>query len=213
MVGFGIRGLLAIGVQWDVTSTISQLVYRLLIYCLMVALFALVVWYRSRKVGLSDISLTRLPSWGDIGLGAAGLVLYFLLASIALAVAAKWFEVNTSQAQDLGFTHLGGNEQLVAFIVLVVLTPFFEEVLFRGFLYGRLRQVRAPWWVPAVVVSVLFGLAHWQWNVGIDVFCLSMVACALREVTGSIWAGILLHMAKNMLAYLVMFVFVTGVGG
>jgi membrane protease YdiL (CAAX protease family) len=57
-----------------------------------------------------------------------------------------------------------------------------------------------------VATSVLFGLIHGQWNVGVDVFVLSMVACSLREVTGSIWAGILLHMLKNALAFYIIFV-------
>ena len=126
---------------------------------------------------------------------------------------AKVFGVDTSQAQSLGFSQLLGGELLIAFVVLVVLTPLFEEALFRGFLYGRLRQTSLPWWVPAVIVSLLFGLAHGQWNVGIDVFVLSMVACGLREVTGSIWAGILLHMAKNMVAFFAVFVFTTGIAG
>ena len=69
-----------------------------------------------------------------------------------------------------------------------------------------------PWWLPATLVSALFGVAHGQWNVGLDVFVLSMVACGLREATGSIWAGIVLHMIKNMVAFMATFVFVTGIG-
>jgi abortive infection protein len=91
-----------------------------------------------------------------------------------------------------------------------VLTPLFEELIFRGFLYGKLRIRAVPWWLSAVVVSALFGLAHMQWNVAIDVFCLSMVACALREVTGSIWAGTLLHIIKNMIAFIIKFVIIQG---
>jgi membrane protease YdiL (CAAX protease family) len=54
-------------------------------------------------------------------------------------------------------------------------------------------------------VSALFGLAHMQWNVAIDVFVLSMVACYLRELTGSIWAGIILHCLKNLIAFIALF--------
>ena len=32
------------------------------------------------------------------------------------------------------------------------------------------------------------------------------VTCALYELTGSIWAGVLLHMIKNSLAFMVTFV-------
>ena len=63
-----------------------------------------------------------------------------------------------------------------------------------------------PWWGATLLVSVLFGVAHMQWNVGIDVFALSVVMCILRERTNSIWAGFLLHAAKNFVAFYVTFV-------
>lgn len=213
IVAFGYKAALLVGVVWEVNSPASLLTFRLLVYVVMAALLALAIWYRCRKVSLSDISLTRLPTWKDIGLTVPGAVIYTILTVSALTIAATFFGMNAAQAQDLGFSHAAGGELLAAFIVLVVLTPVFEEALFRGFLYGRLRRTQLPWWIPAVIVSILFGLAHGQWNVGIDVFFLSMVACALREITGSIWAGILLHIAKNMLAFLVTFVFVSGVAG
>jgi membrane protease YdiL (CAAX protease family) len=38
---------------------------------------------------------------------------------------------NSSQPQDLGIsTHLVGGDLLLAYIVLVILTPFFEEFIF-----------------------------------------------------------------------------------
>ena len=83
--------------------------------------------------------------------------------------------------------------------------------MFRGMLYGGLRRSKMPWWGAAVIVSALFGLAHMQWNVAIDVFVLSMVACYLRELTGGIWAGFMLHMLKNGLAFFVLLSSVNGV--
>jgi membrane protease YdiL (CAAX protease family) len=63
-----------------------------------------------------------------------------------------------------------------------------------------------PVWVAIVITSALFGFIHGQWNVGIDVFALSVVLCSLREITGSIWAGILLHMLKNSVAFFIIFI-------
>jgi membrane protease YdiL (CAAX protease family) len=72
-------------------------------------------------------------------------------------------------------------------------------------LYGKLKN-RVPAVVAAIVTSLLFGLAHFQWNVAIDVFILSLILCALRSLTGSIWAGVLVHVIKNSLAYYLLFV-------
>lgn len=206
-------GLLAAGVSWDTASTTSLLIYRLAIYLATAGLLALAVWYRYRTVSIRDTGLERLIRWKDIGFSALGAVAYVACTFVSLTLAGTLFSVDTAQTQDLGFTQLYGAELLTAFVVLVVLTPIFEEVLFRGFLYGRLRTLTKHWWIPALVVSLLFGVAHGQWNVGIDVFCLSMIACLLRELTGSIWAGILLHIAKNMLAFFAVFVFALGAAG
>ena len=204
------------GVQWDVGGTVSLLVIRVAMYVVIGLLLAGLLALRVRqRVVLADFGLGRLVQWRDIGLSLAGAVLY-VLGTVGLAyIAATFFGLNTAQEQDLGIsTRLFGNELMTAFLVLVVLTPVLEEALFRGFLYGKLRRVMAkvPWWLPAILVSALFGVAHGQWNVGLDVFVLSMVACGLREATGSIWAGIVLHMIKNMVAFMATFVFVTGIG-
>ena len=90
-------------------------------------------------------------------------------------------------------------------MTLVIVAPIAEEVLFRGYLYGKLKgYVPAIW--AALATSLLFGIAHFQWTVGIDVFILSMFLCGLRSLTGSIWAGILVHILKNALAYYILFI-------
>lgn len=213
IVAAGYSALRFAGIGIDMQSPVSVLVYRLLSYVVMAGLLGFAIWYRCRKIALSDIALSRLPTWKDLGLVVPAAVIYTTVTAGALFAAGKWLGVDTNQAQNLGFTALTGSELLIGFIVLVVLTPVFEEVVFRGFLYGRLRRIAIPWWLPAVVVSGLFALAHGQLNVGIDVFVLSMVACALREITGSIWAGIVLHMIKNMLAFMLTFVFISGMAG
>lgn len=214
IVAYTINFLLYTNVLQNFNSTYDMLQYRLIVYVVMAALIAGWVWYRSRKLSLSDVALTRMPQWRDIGLGIAGLVGYFILTAIVLTIAAKIPGFVADQQQDLGLSsHLFGSDLLLGFIVLVIITPLFEEAIFRGFLYGRLRKLKFSWWVSALVVSVLFGIAHGQWNVGVDVFCLSMVACWLRELTGSIWAGVLIHVVKNFIAFMLTFVFIQGISG
>ena len=61
--------------------------------------------------------------------------------------------------------------------------------------------------VPAIlIVSLLFGLVHGQWNVGVVVFTMSIAMCLIRELTGTIWGGILVHMIKNGLAFYALYV-------
>lgn len=48
---------------------------------------------------------------------------------------------------------------LIGVFAIVVVSPFFEEVLFRGIVFGELRTVMRPW-SANTVQAVLFGLAH-----------------------------------------------------
>ena len=165
-----------------------------------------------RRLTVQEAGISRQITWRDIALGLAGLVLYALLSALALTIARAIPGFDSTEVQNVGVTTLFGSERLVGFIVLVVVTPFLEELLFRGVLFSKLRSHGLSLWPAAIVVSALFALAHGQWNVAVDVFCLSMVASYLRESTGAIWAGALIHIIKNMVAFYFMFVVMQGLG-
>ena len=200
----------SVGVAWSMETTIGATVYRVMTYIILATILGGAIYYRNRDQFVLTSGVVKLLTWKDIGLSLAGTIIYMLSATIAIFVASKIPGFSLEQSQDIGIAQVYGLDRLVVFVVFVVLTPLFEELIFRGFLYGKLRIRAVPWWLSAVVVSALFGLAHMQWNVAIDVFCLSMVACALREVTGSIWAGTLLHIIKNMIAFIIKFVIIQG---
>lgn len=164
-------------------------------------------WLRKYRTTKEELGVNHWLSWMDIGLAPAGFVVYFLCSALLVYAAGLLVPAfNADQLQDTGFSNMAhGFEYLLAFIALVVIAPIAEEVLFRGYLYGKLRG-RLSMWIAIPIVSLLFGLVHGQWNVGIDVFALSVVLCVLREVTGSIWAGVLLHMLKNSLAFYLLFI-------
>ena len=205
VAGQAVLALLKMGVQVSPAMPLGQLVLGVILYGSMLALLIGVSRYRRYRFTRKEVGLGRMLSWRDIALSMPALVLYFLLTFLGLKLAGlvPGFDANQVQINDLGPLY-GANRGLV-FLSLVVFTPFIEEIIFRGFIYGRMRRARLPWWIPALVVSIIFGVAHLQWNVGIDVFCLSIVLCALREVTGSIWAGVLVHMVKNAIAFFVVF--------
>lgn len=167
-----------------------------------------------RVISRNELGLKELPTWTDIGLAPVGYFAYLLLASgITLLFSVfPWFDVE--QAQNLGFsTFVTGSDRVIAFLVLVVVAPIVEEVIFRGWLYAKIRKKTAAvtnnvvsMMITIFLVSLLFGIVHMQWNIGVDVFALSIVLCALREVTGTIYAGMLLHMLKNGIAFYLLYV-------
>jgi CAAX protease family protein len=160
-----------------------------------------------KKTTKREIGLWRLPSWMDILLAPAGIIVYFITSAIFLYIATKLIpSFNQGQTQDIPFKNLVQNYQyFLAFITLVVIAPLAEETLFRGYLYGKLRKFRSVW-ASTLITSILFGIVHLQWNVGVDVFALSIVMCTLREISGTIWPGVLMHMMKNGLAFYLLFI-------
>lgn len=197
-------------------SSIEAIAARLVILVLLLGLFMgvpMLLWQKN-LVALRDAAMQGGVTWLDIGLAVTGFILYLLMAAGAISLAQYVPGFNLQQAQDLGIPKLiFGGERLFAFMVFVVFTPIIEEVLFRGLLYTKLRQSGMPVVAVALVVSVLFAAAHGQWNVAIDVFCLSMVACAIRQITQSVWGPILLHMIKNGIAFYVVYVLGVSFGG
>ncbi len=183
-------------------------VYQALVYSvtLIVIIYAPKL-LRKKTVTREQIGFKGLPTWTDIGLAFVGLVIYFILASLLISLfnLFPWFDAG--QSQDVGFNNLYTMaDRLIAFISLVVVAPIAEEAIFRGWLYGKLRAKISL--VPAIIiVSLLFAILHGQWNVGVNVFALSIVLCVLREITGTTYSGIIVHMLKNGIAFYLLYIF------
>jgi membrane protease YdiL (CAAX protease family) len=162
----------------------------------------------------NELGLRGMPTWTDIGLAPVGFIVATLLAAglVAIFNIFPWFDAG--QAQKVGFsTLLVGFDKIIAFLILVVVAPIAEELIFRGWLYGKLRAMlfekmsdRVSMAISIFLVSLAFGIVHMQWNVGVNVFAMSVVLCSLREITGTIYAGILMHMIKNGVAFYLLYV-------
>lgn len=185
------------------STTLAALMYVLTIAIVM----GVPMLLNKSKSSYEELGLVRLPSWTDIFITPAALVVYFLLSATLILIMSSifpWIDIN--QAQDVGFDQVSQKfEILLAFTTLVIIAPIAEEVLFRGYLFGKLKK-KVPVWVAILITSLLFGFVHLSWNVGIDTFALSVIMCILREITGSINAPILLHMTKNSIAFYLIFI-------
>lgn len=190
-------------------SIFSVISYGLSLF-IVVVLPPLIFKDKVAKITRERLGLRGLPTWTDVGLAPIGYVASLLIAAGLTAIfnLMTWF--NANEAQNLGYSpYMQGWERGLAFIMLAVLAPIVEEIIFRGWLYGKLR-IKIPKWVAILVVSFLFGLVHLQWNVGITVFAMSVANCLLREVTGTIYAGMLVHIINNSVAFYL--VYVMGMG-
>ena len=193
----------------SINQTLFQLVASVAVYLVTILFIALVPWIvRKRRLSFSDFGLNvKLPQWSDIVIMFAGLIIYLVLLSIIMVVVTKLFpSIKVDQTQDIGFKHVNSQiEHIMAFVALVIIAPVAEEVIFRGYLFGKIKKY-APIWIAVILTSLTFGFVHGAWNLAIDTFTLSVVLCLLRQTTNSLWSPILLHMAKNGLAFYALFI-------
>ena len=206
--GLVMLGLRSVGVSFaGVNESTLQAVFSAVIYVLsLVIVIGIPWWVKKYRTTRQEIGLHTSMTWTDILLTPLAFVAYILLSYILTSIASNFPFYDIEQVQNTGFTQLTqGYEFLLAFLTLVVIAPVAEEILFRGYLLGKLRK-HVPVWLAILVTSLLFGLVHFAWNVGVDVFALSIVLCLLRISTGRLWPAMLLHMAKNGLAFYLLFI-------
>lgn len=211
----------AIAGSLDLTLAFSEAtlgaVTAALTYLLTIAIAVGFPRIKNHITTITELGLDRLPEWRDIILAPLAAIVYIVTTALLAYFAVNIEGFDPNQSQDIAFSSFSNDiEYVLAFLTLVVMAPIAEEVLFRGYLFSKIRR-HASVIATILVTSVVFALLHlpgldesgniqWQWNAAVDVFALALVLAGLREYTGGIWASILLHMMKNGLAFYVLFI-------
>ncbi len=202
----------AYATNWLNNSVAAQFVFVLIFEALVVV----ILWGIFRHYGksLSDIGLKKIRL-KDGGIGILAYPIYLVIYLIILGIVTHFIHgLNLNQSQNIGFTSVHGNAQMVmTFISLVVLPPFAEELLFRGFLFEGLKK-SMPVIYAGILTSVIFAAAHLPeggggklfWVGALDIFILSLVLVYIKQKTKSLWPGIFLHAIKNTVAFVTLFV-------
>lgn len=108
-----------------------------------------------------------------------------------------------------------GIKSIFFLVYSCIVTPVFEELIFRGYVWNKLNEVFSKEWVTYVVTTVLFALWHigyissiafrvedgllnvmtWKVIVGI---CFGIVLGAVRLKTKNCYSTMLMHCIMNM---------------
>jgi uncharacterized protein len=85
-------------------------------------------------------------------------------------------------------------------IFTAIITPVFEELLFRGFLYRGLSESRLGVAGAVLVTAILFGPIHahkLDWFDQIHLVAMGLGYGCLRASSGSVWLSIVVHGLVN----------------
>lgn len=168
-------------------------------------------------IGKNPIKYLRLNKKPDLrSLKLIGIAYGLYFVSFIVVVALSRFllpGLNVEQEQQLGISELIGTDYLWIFLMVVVVIPITEEVIFRGFLYRALKSV-SNIKIAIVITSLVFAAAHLEFLgdnplnfiAAIDTFVLSLFLIGLYEKTNSLWPSIILHGLKNSIAFTVLFI-------
>lgn len=164
----------------------ASYVYHIVILVFPLALIA-VAWESRKSLGLI---------WGNWKQG-------ILAAFIVIAVSFLIYWILNQRLVAPTIDHI--------FFSTVIWGPAAEEILFRGYLQPKLERSTGKW-AGLVITSILFGVAHlpkiYLRQASIpplvpEAFVLGLVFGIIRDRTGSIYYGLLCHMAYNLIVSVV----------
>ena len=93
----------------------------------------------------------------------------------------------------------------LTFLSVALVGPVSEEICFRGLIYTQLKKGMKTW-IAAVLSSVLFGLAHGNPVWFLVGFLAGLALSWVYEITGSLYACILVHVTNNAIANITTYV-------
>ncbi len=195
--GVGFLGIwigLSIALSLLLANIEQDMIVGMALIVLELALFIPVWWFvfHRHRAGWKELGF-RSFTWKDLGISCGLLVgtyVFMFVYGIVLSVFqiepdVNWIEIFENQASPgwLIFT-------------VVIVAPFLEEILFRGFIFTGFRNKYG--WVNAMLISgVLFAVNHLQLVGLITYFLLGCILAYLRHASKSLWPSIFFHMVIN----------------
>lgn len=141
----------------------------------------------------------RSDGWRPLAVAAAVLVAAGVALDLLLGVLGDWLGLASHWAEWFDPALAWGSPAAVAVVLLgsVVFAPVFEELIFRGLLYGTLRA-RLSWPLAAAGSALVFALAHGYGIAGfLSVFLSGLLWAWIYERTGSLLPSMAAHVVNN----------------
>lgn len=177
-----------------------QALVQLVVYGLAYGSWLVVAGLGRKRVGVSFSEWVALRPFSrglgvSVATGAMALALWFYLMFAAMVSAFGVQPPQQPSAIDVfPVTPLG---MVVAFLAVVIIGPLAEEVLFRGVLFGGMRDRIGEGWA-IIISSFLFAAAHASWFVLVPFFVFGVLLARITTQTRSVWPAFIAHALFNL---------------
>jgi membrane protease YdiL (CAAX protease family) len=143
---------------------------------------------------LGRLGVRRVAPWFALKWMAAAVGAYFLFAAFYSLL------ITPPEQEDIADSF---GPVPVQILLVIIGASLAEELCFRGFLFGGLRE-KLPRWVAALIAGAIFGALHALTGISAvpPLIAFGVILCLLYEKTGSILPGIVLHLLNNSAALL-----------
>jgi len=174
----------------------NHMSYIFLIVNPLVLAFFLLVFYKARKTAVHKADFTGLRVNVLVLAAACGVLLNTFFSSFMPFL---HLPSNTSALLD----SMQKNDLPVSIAALALITPVLEEVIFRGYIFNRLRRSFNSAAAVILIQALLFGLEHLDPQQSFYAFFLGLVMGVVYYKTGKLAYTIILHMAFNVFSYVI----------
>lgn len=171
----------------------TQLVFQCVFYLLLMGVLRIILAWKY-----------QVPFWRSLGCGFdfPNAWLYFVLGPLLSVTLGSLTVLLRPPITESPIEELILDRR--ALILVLLLGPIVEELVFRGFLYPLLARALGPW-LAILATAIPFALLHgaqseWSWQLLVPIGLAGVVFGVVRYKTGSTVAAMLVHVGYNSTA-------------
>ena len=181
------------------TSSAGALAIALVVPTVLAAGTALLITWARGNGPAVDLGL----QWSrrDVGLGLAfgfgGLVVTIPASILYLAIAGS--DTTSAVGEEFNGVRSGPVLAAVVFVIVVLVAPLCEEIVYRGLLWGAVERLGAHRWWALGITTVVFALAHFELTRTPLLFVVAIPIALARLYSGRLVASVVAHGVNNLL--------------